>query len=200
MRLSNAGIVDFNEWYKPEKTPELDIGDADAALNNFFQFCYEAGPDKCALWSSYPDEIRNRFFEADRRLFEKPLPVPGFGILKASLLRFDVFNALYRPDETFSLLASVAAEVYNGTAGPAIRTYREFIEKLRLPAEPFLVDPTTGLKNSPDPYSIIACSDGGARVEELGPSELEDVYNRYLGASKFFAGIPTRYELVCSGK
>ncbi|KAI9786524.1 MAG: hypothetical protein M1816_007906 [Peltula sp. TS41687] len=197
-RMVLDGIVDFDDWYKIEKRPKLDIGDADLALGNFFQFCYDAGPDKCNFWYRSPEMIRDRFFEADRRLSEKPLPIPGYGLLKTPLWRTGVYSSLYRP-QTFPLLANVTAEIYNGTAGPAIASYLELTNNLTTPAEPLLVDPKTGLKNSPNAYLTIACSDSGARVEELELSDLEAVFNNCLGASQYFAGISSQLEIVCSG-
>lgn len=192
--------MDFNTWYKPEKVPELDIGDADTALSNFFQFCFDAGPDKCAFWYGSPEEIRDRFFEADRRILEKPLPVPGFGLIRTPLWRSGVYSALYQPGETFALLASVTAEVYNRAAGPAIHAYLEIVGNASSPVEPPLVDPTTGLKNSPNAAYTIACSDSGGGVEKLGTSELEAVFNKYLGVSKFFAGPSSQQEIICLSK
>lgn len=108
------------------------------------------------------------------------------------------FGALgfYKP-ETFPLLARVT---HNGTAGPAIKSYLEIVEKARSPAEPPLVDPITGFKNSPNAYLTIACSDSGARVEELGMSELEAVFNKYLGVSQYFASLSSQLEIICLGK
>lgn len=197
-RLTSSGIVDFNVWYQPEEVAEYDIGDADTALGNFFRFCYEAGPNQCAFWYNSAEEIRDRFFEADRRLLEKPIPIPGFGLLKTPRWRTGVYTSLYRP-ETFPLLAGVAAEIYNGTAGPAIQSYLEFLDEQRSAAEPALVDPTTGLKNSVNAYYWIACSDSGARGEGLGPRELEALYDRYAAVSQLFAGISSQFEIFCLG-
>lgn len=192
--------MDFNTWYQPEKEPELDVSDADAALRGFFQFCYDAGPEKCAFWFNSTKEIQDRFFEADRRLLEKPLPVPGFGLLKTPLWRSGVYQALYQPTETFTLLAGVAAEIYNRAAGPTIRSYLELINGQTSPAEPALVDPTSGLKNSPNAALTIACSDGGARGAELGRSELDAIFDQYLRVSPFFAGPSSQQEIICLGK
>ena len=197
--LATAGIVDFNTWYKPEKEPEFDIGDADTALNNFFQFCYDAGPDKCAFWYSSPAEIRDRFFDADQRLFEKPLPIPGFGLLKTSLWRSGVYSALYQPARGFPLLASVAAEIYNATPGPGIQSYLELVNNASSPIEPPLVDTITRLKNSPNIAYTIVCSDSGGRVEEIGMSKLEAVFNRYQGVSQYFGGLSSQIEIICLG-
>lgn len=196
--LTTAGIVDFNTWYKPEKEPESDIGDADTALNNFFQFCYDAGPVKCAFWYSSPKEIRDRFFDADQRLLENPLPIPGFGLLKTPLWRSGVYNALYQPARGFALLASVAAEIYNRAPGPGIKSYLEFVNNASSPIEPPLVDTTTGLKNSPNIAYTIVCSDSGGRAEGIGMSKLEAIFNRYQRVSQYFGGLSSQIEIICS--
>ncbi|KAF7512022.1 hypothetical protein GJ744_002735 [Endocarpon pusillum] len=196
-RMLLDGIVDFNTWYKPEKEPELHIGDADTALNNFFQFCYDAGPDKCAFWYSSPKEIRDRFFEADQRLLENPLPIPGFGLLKVPLWRSGVYSALYQPARSFALLASVAAEIYDRAPGRGIKSYLESVNNASSPIEPPLVDTTTGLKNSPIIAYTIGCSDSGGRAEGIGMSKLEAVLNRHQGVSQYFGGLSSQIEIIC---
>lgn len=190
--------MDFGTWYTPENVPEYDIGDADSALGTFFQFCFEAGPDKCAFWYSSSQEIRDRFFEADRRLFANPIPIPGYGLLTIPTWRSGVFNALYRP-EFFGLLAGIAAEIYNGTVGPTTQSYLKFLEEARSTGEPPLVDPRTGLKNGPSAALAIFCSDSGRRAKELGISELEAIYNNYAGVSQYFGGLSSQIEILCLG-
>lgn len=193
--------MDFNGQYSQnEYVPERLIGDADAGLSSFFQFCYDAGPLKCAFWYSSVTEIRDHFFEVDRKLLEKPLPIPGFGLFKIPTWRFGVFDALYRPALTFPVLAGVAAEIINGTAGSAIQTYLETLANATSSAEPPLVDPITGLKNSPNPLFTIGCGDRGPSVEELGPTELEAIFNKHLEASQFFGGVSATTEIICLGK
>ena len=106
-RMVLDGVLDFNDYYMSNKDPNLDIGDADLALNYFFQACHDAGPDACAIWSQSTKGIRKHFHEADQRLYNAPLPVPGYGLVKWPLWRSGVYNALYSPARGFALLAGV---------------------------------------------------------------------------------------------
>ncbi len=130
---------------------------------------------------------------------EKPLPVPGFGLVKTPLWRSGVYGALYQPARAFALLASVAAEIYNNASGPGFQSYVEFVNNASSPIEPPLVDITTGLKNTPNIIFTIVCSDGGGRLEETGMSKAEAVFNRYQGVSQYFGGLSSQIEIICLG-
>ncbi|KAI9887838.1 MAG: hypothetical protein M1823_000360 [Watsoniomyces obsoletus] len=197
-RMVLDAVVDFNSWYQTEKNAELDAGDTDLTLSNFFQFCYDAGPDNCRFWYSSPEEIRDRFFEIDQRLLANPFPISGFGSLKTPQWRSAVYQGLYRPAETFALLAGIAAEIYNGTAGPAIQAYVQLLQSSP-GGEPPLVDPATGLKNSDNAGYWIQCLDGGARDEEVEPKELQKIFKKYQKETEFFAGPTSQLEILCLG-
>lgn len=115
-RIVLDGVLDIDHCFSPNKRPELDIGDANLALKNFFQACHEAGSKSCSIWTESAEDIRKKFFEADQAIYNSPLPVPGYGLLKWPLWRYGVYNALYRPSEGFALLAGGIAEVLDGTA------------------------------------------------------------------------------------
>ena len=117
-RMVLDGVLDFNDYYSSNKDPRLDIGDADLALDNFFQACHEAGPDSCAIWANGTEAVRKRFLKADRQLLDSPLPVASYGLLKWPSWRSGVYNALYRPAPGFPLLAGVASEILDGDCRP----------------------------------------------------------------------------------
>lgn len=190
-------MLDFNDWYSPHKDPHLDLGDAELALNNFFHFCYSAGPEICALWAPSPAGIRSRFLEADGQILQKPLPVPGYGLLKAPLWRSGVYQSLYRPDIGFPLLAAVATEILNGIAGPGIQAYLKMTADSS--AEPPLSNPETALKNGPSGSRVVFCSDSNT-LSDAADQDLEAVVTEYLQASSFFAGMASQYPLICMGK
>jgi pimeloyl-ACP methyl ester carboxylesterase len=193
------GVLDFNDYYSSDKDPALDIGDADLALHNFFQACYDAGLDACALWANTTKEIENLFVEADQRLFDGPLPVPGHGLLKWPLWQSGVYNALYSPARGFPPLAGVASEILDGAAGPYIEAYMDLVQISPSPAETYLVDSKTGIRNSPNAGSLISCSDAGAQSNDLSSKELDATFTKYQSVSHFFAGVSSRFVFICSG-
>ena len=192
------GVVDFNDYYIPKKDPAVDIGDADLALSNFFQACHAAGQDNCVIWSRTVKGIRTRFMQADQQILNSPIPVPGYGLLKWPLWRSGVYTALYRPSDGFPLLASVAAEILNGTAGPYITAYMELVLSAATAESTTLVDPKTGLRNSPNAAYFISCGDSGG-TSDLTTSALATLFNSYRKVSDFFAGVSLQYPLLCDG-
>jgi pimeloyl-ACP methyl ester carboxylesterase len=198
-RMVLDGVLDFNDYYSSDKDPALDIGDADLALHNFFQACHDAGPDACALWSNTTEEIKNHFVKADQRLFAAPLPVPGRGLLKWPLWRSGVYNALYRPSQGFPALAAVVSEILDGAAGPYIQAYMALVQNAASPAETYLVDSQTGLRNSPNAGSLISCSDAGAQSKDPSSEDLTATLTKYQSVSEFFAGVASQFGLICAG-
>ena len=199
-RMVLDGVLDFNDYYSSNKDPRLDIGDADLALDNFFQACHEAGPDSCAIWSNGTEAVRKRFLKADRQLLDSPLPVASYGLLKWPSWRSGVYNALYRPAPGFPLLAGVASEILDGAAGPYIHAYMELVQSATSSAETYLTDSKTGLKNSPDAGTLISCSDGGVQSsKELTMKQLDAIVAQYNKVSQFFGGVSSQYSLICKG-
>ena len=94
----------------------------------------------------------------------------------------------------------MTAEIHNRTAGPAIEVYLDIVKNASSSVEPLLIEPKTGLKNSPNAGLTIACSDGGAQVENLDASELEGIFERYSAVSQFFAGVSSQYDFICLGE
>ena len=196
-RMVLDGVLDFNDYYMADKDPSLDIGDADLALDHFFQTCHDAGKDACAIWSESIMTIRKCFYEADQRLYSAPLPVPGYGLLKWPLWRSGVYNALYKPAEGFPLLAGAIAEILKGSAGPYIQAYMELVKSAG--AEKYPIDPKTGLRNSINAGTLISCSDSGAPAHKLDADQLAARFSQYEKVSEYFAGISAQYVFICDG-
>ena len=198
-RMVLDGVLDFNDWYSPYKDPRLDIGDADLALNNFFQMCHTAGPDACAIWSNKTEEIRSRFLEADRRILTEPLAVTNRGVLKWAAWRTGVYSALYRPSEGFPLLAGVISEILAGSAGPHIEGYLDIVQAAATNTQTNLVDPKTGLRNGPNVDPLISCTDGGVDTFNTNTNKFTATLARYEAVSEFFGGISSQAIFMCAG-
>ena len=198
-RMVLDGVLDFNDWYSPYKDPRLDIGDADLALNNFFQTCNAAGQDACAIWSNTTEEIRSRFLEADRRILNEPLAVTGHGLLKWESWRTGVYSALYRPSEGFPLLAGVVSEILTGSAGPYVEGYLDIVQAAATNTQTNLVDPKTGLRNGPNVDPLISCTDGGIDIFNTNTKRFSATLARYEEVSEFFGGISSQAIFMCAG-
>ena len=198
-RMVLDGVLDFNDYYAPDKNASLDIGDAGLALDDFFQSCYKAKPHACAIWAASINDIEQRFYEADRQIYDVPLPVPGLGLLTWPLWRSAVYNALYRPTEGFPLLAGGIAEILKGSAGPNIQAYMEIVQSAASSTDEWPVDLKNGLKNSPNAAYFISCSDSGAPSRRLDTEDLAAMFSQYQKVNSYFAGISAQYDFICVG-
>ena len=192
------GVLGFNDYYSAIKNPQLDIGDADLALHNFFQACHEAGEDACAIWANTTQGIRNRLMKADQHIRAEPIPVAGFELMTWSLWRSGFYSALYRPSQGFPLLAGVASEILDGSAGPYIEAYIQVVQGA-ISTDTNLVDPKTGLKNSPNAGTYITCSDSMPGPKHLSTRQLDIEFARYENVSSFFGGISAQFVIICQG-
>ena len=197
-RMVLDGVLDLSNWYSAEQNPELDIGDADKALENFFTNCYLAGKDQCPLWSNSVEKIKQRFYEADQSISKNAIPVPDYGLLKWPLWRSAVYSAMYIPAEGWPILAGAVSEVLAGSAGPYITAAMKYISP-QSSSDLWLLDPKTGLRNSPNAGTFIQCSDSGAPTGQLSDSQLSSIFTRYRGVSKFLAGVSSQFVIICDG-
>ena len=92
--------------------------DTDAALNVFFEACYEAGPDRCAFYDSSPARISANFDALHERLRIAPLPVfvneTSYSILDYSTARSYARLSLFTPYADFPAFAEALAQLQQG--------------------------------------------------------------------------------------
>jgi pimeloyl-ACP methyl ester carboxylesterase len=197
-RMVLDAVVDVTEYYRIDKDPAFEIGD-DLALESIFLSCFNAGPERCAFWYESASQIRDNFYEADRRLQTRPLPVPGFGLLTTPIWRRAVYQALYRPAGYANALAAAAADVFEGVGGQAIQRALGALYGAGTGDDLSLIDPVSGLKNNDNSGYWIPCVDIGGRQSELTGDDLEDIYSKYAASSLLFSGASSQYELFCRG-
>ena len=87
--------------------------DVDAALDVFFQTCYEAGPDHCAFYDNSPAQISSNFDSFYKSLKTAPMPIfikgTTYGLLDYSTARSYARAAMYTPYSTFPAFAEALA-------------------------------------------------------------------------------------------
>ncbi|KAI0665892.1 alpha/beta-hydrolase [Trametes maxima] len=148
--------------------------DIDAVVDSFFNFCYQAGPDKCSLYESSPEKIRSRYFDLFHTVEAEPIPVPGAEpplVITRKVLQAQLFHASYKPLAAFGIVADtiLAIEQKNATALTALA--------------PKIVDPAECKCALPEPwradteaFNAIACGDGDGHPYDA------DTYAQYYGA------------------
>ena len=198
-RMVLDGVLDLNDYYKWNKDPGLDIGDADLAFEHFFQACHDAGKKACSIWAANIDAIREKLDRADQQLYTAPLPVPGYPLLSWPIWRSGVYNALYRPAQGFPLLAGAVSEILSGVAGPYIEGYMAIVQGALTSADDWPKDPKTGLNNSPNGGTYISCADSGGPSKKLDQADLAALFSRYNKTSDVFGGISWQFAIFCDG-
>lgn len=97
------------------------VEDADKTMENFFKFCAEAGPKKCAYAGSSKDaaDIKKRFDALLAKLEKEPLQSvdPALGspaIITKDLVLSQIFSWLYTPTRYFAPMASALDLIERG--------------------------------------------------------------------------------------
>ncbi|TGO52603.1 hypothetical protein BCON_0138g00210 [Botryotinia convoluta] len=120
-RMVLDGVVDADRHYAG--TWDGNLEDADAIINKFSEYCFEAGPDRCALYSNKGSQhIHDLLDEIIASITDAPIPVSisevrGPELITSSDLKGAVRLALYSPFEEFERLARILYDVSqrNGT-------------------------------------------------------------------------------------
>ncbi len=163
-RMVLDGVVDANAWWSV-KTAAGSLEDADLVLEEIHQQCSDAGKERCPLWApGGPTAIKERLLEANRRIKEAPLEVPGLGQLTYPLWARSMFLLSYAPSIFAKTMTALAAQVLSGVPGEEVRSVTTVS---MWEPEPPLVDPNTGLVNGAEGLMMISCGDGNMRLPHV---------------------------------
>ena len=197
-RMLLDGIVDVNDHYSAQRDPSKSIGDTDKVFADFFQECFNAGAEKCALWRPSVDAVKQAFWKADRMIFERPLNVPQIGVLLFSEWRSLVYNQLYTPNTAFVGVAEAAREILNGTAGLVVQAAAAALLVPSSSAESPLLD-ARGLSNGDEGGVVIQCSDRAARGRVASEAQVEKIFQSYEQVSEI-GSVNSIDSIVCNSK
>ncbi|KAI0369639.1 alpha/beta-hydrolase [Pilatotrama ljubarskyi] len=174
---------------------DTSLVDTDAVIGSFFDFCHQAGPDKCPLWNSSASKIRERYFNVLRSVEEEPIAIPLAEpplLLTRKHLHQQIFQAAYKPLAGFPPVADTiyAIESRNQTALTALA--------------PKILDPTEcncAAANQPwragsEAFRAVECGDGDE--QPYNPTEYEAFYEGLLGLSPLAAPVWAPSYLACA--
>ena len=85
--------------------------DMEDVINSLFQFCHQAGPEKCPIYESTPSLIRARYFRTFDALKLSPVPIPTANppfVITHALLTLQLIKAAYDPLIAFPMVVSTA--------------------------------------------------------------------------------------------
>lgn len=113
MNLYSTSLTKKGTW-------DGNLKDADAIINKFSEYCFEAGPKHCALYSSRGSEhIHDLLDDIIASVTDAPIPVSisdirGPEIITSSDVKGAVRLALYSPFEKFERLARIVYDISQG--------------------------------------------------------------------------------------
>lgn len=113
----------------------MNLQDTDAVVETFFEYCDEAGLERCALYmEGGRRNIKSRFDGIVMSLRENPIGVPAIDSRAPELMTYtDVANliraAAYSPIQIFETLAQVLADISqrNGTSLAVLKQSQQII-------------------------------------------------------------------------
>ncbi|KAI0975660.1 hypothetical protein F4678DRAFT_276781 [Xylaria arbuscula] len=126
-RLVSDGNVDIREWHY--QTHINFLRDADKVMDAFYDFCHQAGPEGCDLYSGTPELIKQRVENLLETIRKHPvlvtadasLSTPGPNLpqlITWSHVRRLTSAALYRPIFLFKNYATVMSALETGDGRP----------------------------------------------------------------------------------
>lgn len=173
-RLVMDGVFDDEDYYNGKWVSHG--YDSDMALVSFSRFCHDAGPEKCAFWSSTPEKIMDRLDSLVDGLRENPSKSKTYSALVQTLMM-----SVYAPLMMFPPLAMSLASLEKGNES-SIATSGSFL--------------TLGS----DSQMLIPCTDshGLARLDTL--EDFDEYASLLIDQSKYVgpAMVQLNPRLLCS--
>lgn len=121
-RMILDGQLDLADWYAG--TLKTNVIDQDKIVEQFFQYCYKAGPEKCVFYADSPEKIEQRARDLVETIRREPISVSDRSvvdrpiIITYEVMRFLFLNAMYDPVSQWSAFAQdlLNLEMRNGSS------------------------------------------------------------------------------------
>ena len=172
------------------------IVDIDHVVDALFDFCHQAGPEKCALYESSPDKIRKRFFRVLDNVKQNPVPVPYAEpplVITHKALLSQFFYATYKPLTMYGPVVDTIHAIETGNTS-ALTALAPLVVS---PVECKCAEsPNLALHADNEATFAIACGDGDARPWDLG--EYTNWYHGLEAHSSLMAPFWGIYWMQCA--
>ncbi|KAH8887118.1 alpha/beta-hydrolase [Thozetella sp. PMI_491] len=202
-RLVSDGNVDLKEWYFGKYINFLH--DTDKVMDAFYEFCHQAGPERCAFYRDTTEAIKSRLDALIESMRTKPVVVPSSAdgpempeVITYSRLRRLISTMLYQPVWFFRSCAEIFAELERGEG----QLFYEFYRDLRRPVWAICTpeDAPSGLMDSTastdDAFPAVMCSD---RQVNDTVQEFEDYARRLQEISAAAGAVQITFRQSCVG-
>jgi pimeloyl-ACP methyl ester carboxylesterase len=203
-RMVLDGVANADDYYHTNWSPAL--RDADKVMLKFYQYCSEAGPEKCALniGNVSASSLQQSVESLLSTIRKDPISVPGYSTRSPTIITYSDLMALfaemlYNPLQHFAEMAELLADVVHGN-GTAFAVYKQNNQK---PTCPFgeIPDKDSGLCQPPDwgiekKGSAILCADG-IDVTNSTKADFKSTVNSSYQRSKFLGEYWSTITLPC---
>ncbi|KAI9761942.1 MAG: cytoskeletal protein binding protein [Chaenotheca gracillima] len=207
-RVVIDGVADAPDYYRGGWLTNL--MDTDAILDQFCKYCHEAGPERCALYSDSPDDIKIWFNSIVTSMKGNPLPVEALGgrgpdVITYSDVRGLIKDSVYKPVERFSSMAQLMVDVSSGN-GSSFADHKAK-ELWSVSCSSIKPDQYGGLlpeqcrirqDSRPEVNSGILCADGES-ISEMSPELYKDYWKFLRGQSALIGDFWAEIRMSCVG-
>lgn len=211
-RMVIDGVLDAADHYRGSWLANLQ--DSDKIITQFCQYCFEAGPEKCSLYTgSSASDIESRFEEIMMGLKKSPIGIPGsldavrgptlvtYGDMHLRMLSAMYFSYAYAED-FFALLA----EIHAGNTTAIANINDGALQAIELSEECTSAGPFSDACISGNYISglgatqAIACMDSiGAGAEKMTREAFEEFVEVLVQQSKWISPNWARNKVACVG-
>ncbi|PQE28277.1 Peptidase S33 tripeptidyl aminopeptidase-like C-terminal protein [Rutstroemia sp. NJR-2017a BBW] len=205
-RMVLDGVVDADRHYAG--TWDGNLEDADAIMKKFADYCFEAGLERCALYSEKgPQGIQDDLDNIIASIADAPISVPisdvrGPAVITHSDVKGAVRDALYSPFESFEKLGRILLGISqgNGTllADSKMNEYlsQGLTPKCRLhgPYSRYCFSPPADYAE--EVVGAIACSDGPDQTN-MTAADFIEYWWRVRRESRYLGDRWARNRLMC---
>jgi hypothetical protein len=201
--------VDYHDWYSLEQFNFLE--DSDKIMEAFFEFCFKAGPEKCAFYAEgNADAIKARFLDLLGSLRKNPVLVPAYSngthpllpeLVTYSKLQLLIRTCIYKPIDKAPALAKVMAALEEKDGLPFYRMSQGDSEPPTLDfcsLEDTLPTVPTDSSNGNDAFPAIMCADGEQFSDT--PEAFAEYAEALRGVSRYAGTSNAHFKLSCAGR
>lgn len=136
-RLVIDGVLDPEDYYRGDWLKNLQ--DSDMIITKYCEYCFEAGPEKCPLFTGNSGaDVEARFERIMMSLKTDPIPVPGDEtrgpeVVTHGDMLLHMLTAMYFPNAGAELLFSMLADLDTGNGTRIAATKQQRLQAVELP-------------------------------------------------------------------
>ncbi|KAI0630083.1 alpha/beta-hydrolase, partial [Trametes polyzona] len=168
--------------------------DNEAVIDSFFQFCHQAGPEKCNVYEDSPEKIHARYFSLLEAVDASPVPVPSAEpplLITRRVLQIQIFRAAYQPIYAFGFVADTVRALETGNETALVK----LAPKIREPVECQCTLPEPWAVEN-EAFEAVACGDGEPHPYDA--DTYASFYRNLTSVAPVVGPIWATYYLKCS--